>query len=251
LNDSHNEQVELPRTAPPAHHRHPHKKHRGELVGLVRCGKCSLAAMLREAARSGMGGVIVSNAKECGQSTDMFVDSPGSFNIPVAFVSDKASQEIAAMGAQISKAASSTSTESFVYVLVPDESDTGRPASGIGRVLVIMYATVGGVVLVSMAYFTLFCSLGPLAHLHNSITATMFMPQTQPLDEETLEKLPLVAAEWTDRAQSESHHVEVYEAADALSDKIQQQLAGVIQRHGTGSYSFTSEQACAICLDPY
>ncbi|KAJ2610051.1 hypothetical protein GGF44_006242, partial [Coemansia sp. RSA 1694] len=64
--------------------RHPHRT-----VGLVRCGTCPLSDMLHEAAGHGVGGVLITNTKQCGRPTDEFVELTTSLGFPVTFVSDK------------------------------------------------------------------------------------------------------------------------------------------------------------------
>ncbi|KAI8324239.1 hypothetical protein GQ54DRAFT_309339 [Martensiomyces pterosporus] len=234
-------------------------------VGLVRCGECPLSAMLQEASHRGVGGIVVTNAKACGRPTEELLQSTRSIGIPVAFISDRINKEILAIQHQIAdlsmqeqaSADAGAHRNAFVYVSVP--SDVGpHGGPGVARILVLTYMLIAAVVLLTVVYFTLECSVGSLRNIPREIAPGIFRPRPHPVDEKTLDKLPLVPVEWDVALEHESDEESRQETPDVCrvtpdpaKQDVLRRLAGIIQNSGEGSYSFTNECACAICLDPY
>ncbi|KAJ2843525.1 hypothetical protein J3B02_005236 [Coemansia erecta] len=109
-----------------------------------------------------------------------------------------------------------------------------------------------------LVYLTLACSVGSLRHIPREIAPSIFGSRPEPIDQKMLERLPVVSVRWdvTDACDSDEESRYETPAMDADPDapekeRLQQHLANIIQQFGRGSYSFTEEKSCAICLSGY
>ncbi|KAJ1961982.1 hypothetical protein GGI12_002938 [Dipsacomyces acuminosporus] len=230
--------------------------------------------MVQEASSMGVSGIVVANAKACERPTAKLMQAIHRTGIPVALISEQAYKEVLTIHQQIADsdlhvqnsseqdepsmnseadAAESAYQESFVYLSISSAlASGGRPY--FSPVLLLLYLLVASVALTTVAYFVFACSVGPLRSVRREIAPSVFAQRPQPVDEKTLEKLPLVPVEWDVSSDEESRQetpAVAHVAPDPARQDILRQLAGIIQNSSEGSYSFTSECSCAICLDVY
>ncbi|KAJ2325929.1 hypothetical protein GGI00_004894, partial [Coemansia sp. RSA 2681] len=248
--------------------RHPHRT-----VGLVRCGTCPLSDMLHEAAGHGVGGVLITNTKQCGRPTDEFVELTTSLGFPVTFVSDKVASEVLAMRQQVLELRRQRQARTdglhrfeFVYVSAVDD-DAPRFRHVLVRILASTHILLAAVAVLAMAvYFCLACSVGSLRNVPREIAPGIFGTRPEPVDQATIERLPLVPVEWdvpngdsccctpgVDDEESRHESPDIARESQLCPEKqvVQRQLASIIQTCGASSYSFTEESMCAICLGRY
>ncbi|KAJ2601621.1 hypothetical protein H4R99_002948 [Coemansia sp. RSA 1722] len=240
------------------------------MVGIVRCGLCPLTDILREAVRLDIGGIVVTNTNSCGRPTAEFLEYASSVDIPVAFVSGRISRQIWAMqqqAMQMRTHASDSSAdggkvahqEAFVYISAVVDGVVHREGHVFVHILASTHILLAAaVVLTMLVYLTLACSVGSLRHIPREIAPGIFGTRPEPVDEKMLERLPVVSVRWDVTGACDSDEESRYETpisepdADAPErEMLQQYLANIIQRCGKGSYSFTEEKSCAICLCGY
>ncbi|KAJ2385155.1 hypothetical protein H4S02_004473, partial [Coemansia sp. RSA 2611] len=216
--------------------------------------------------------MVITNTKECGRPTDEFLELTAGLNYPVTFVSEKVSKEIIAMRDQVLELRRQREARKdglhrfeFVYVSAMDDG-LPRLRHMLVRILAsthVLLTTVA--VLAILVYFCLACSVGSLRNVPREIAPSIFGSRPEPVDQATIERLPLVQVEWdvppsdscrcTPSVDEESRH----ETPDIPSQPppcpekqvVQRQLASIIQTCGASSYSFTDEVMCAICLGRY
>ncbi|KAJ2769430.1 hypothetical protein IWQ57_003108 [Coemansia nantahalensis] len=234
------------------------------IIGLVRCGGCALADMMREAELAGASGIVVTNTDECGQPTKEFLESTTSVRVPVTFVTNRVAEEIralqqqaAATAAELSRPPRGARRHSFVYMSIRDEHAHG-PASMATRIVASAHLLLAAVALAALVVYTvLACSIGSLRYIPRELAPGFFARRPAPVDKDVLAQLPLVPAAWgvatrgcggDDDDEKESASCQ---PATPAEQALQQQLADIIVRSGCGSYSFTEETRCAICLDGY
>ncbi|KAJ2000938.1 hypothetical protein H4R26_004380 [Coemansia thaxteri] len=275
-----------PRTESPAYAHDGSGHHRGNgsrrrTVGLVRCGTCPLTDMLHEAVRRGVSGVVVVNTKMCGRPTNEFLELAGNLGIPVAFVSEKVTKEILAMRQQVLELRRQREGRTdglghfaFVYVSAVDDSQPHFRRVFV-RILASAHILLAAAVLLAMAvYFSLACSVGSLRYVPREIAPGIFGPRPEPLDPAIIDRLPLVPVEWDvllsagcsddeargssccpgsedEESRQESPGLALGPALGPEKQDLLNQLAIIIQNSGAGSYSFTDERMCAICLCRY
>ncbi|KAJ2160467.1 hypothetical protein GGF46_002229 [Coemansia sp. RSA 552] len=233
-------------------------KQRGQnhqTIGLLQCGQCSLAAMLREAGRAGVGSIVIANTNECGRPTKDLLESATSVGVPVAFVASSVAKEIKTMQEAIAAESQPPGehSDAFIYVSILDTAVESHVVSHILASTHILLATMAALAL--LIYLALACSVGSLRYIPREIAPEIFAPRPEPLGKDVLEKLPLVPVEWDISAGFDGDEEARYESPDIdpghVQAALQQQLACIITRSGEGSYSFMEEQKCAICLDSY
>ncbi|KAJ1896146.1 hypothetical protein LPJ66_004171 [Kickxella alabastrina] len=236
-------------------------------VGLVRCSKSPLTDILREAARLDFGGILITNTKECGRPTHEFLKYAASVSFPVAFVSSKISRRIWVMQMQAQKlqvhgpeaVAEDLHQDAFVYVSALGDGMGHTHRHIFVRILASTQALlVTLVVLAIVIYLALACTVGSLRNIPREIAPGIFGRQPEPVDQRTLDRLPVIPVEWDVSGVCDSDQESRYETPEMEFDPqcaekydLQQQLAGIIQRCGTGLYSFMDETSCAICLCNY
>ncbi|KAJ2741731.1 hypothetical protein GGI19_006916 [Coemansia pectinata] len=227
--------------------------------------------MLREAARQGVSGVVITNTKQCGRPTDEFLDLTTSLGFPVTFVSDKVAKEILAMREQVLELRRQREAHrdglhrfEFVYVSAVDD---GLPCLRhmLVRILASTHILLAAVaVLAMLLYFCLACTVGSLRNVPREIAPGLFGARPEPVDLATIERLPLVQVEWdvplseyctpgVDDEESRHESPDIVSQPSLCPEKqvVQRQLASIIQTCGANSYSFTDETMCAICLGRY
>ncbi|KAJ2777266.1 hypothetical protein H4R18_005237 [Coemansia javaensis] len=217
-------------------------------VGFVRCGGCPLADMVREAERMGVGGVVVANTDECTAATRAFLAAGGgAAAVPVALVPPAVVAEIAGMQReQQEHRRRGARGRSFIFVGVAGGRGARR-GGVVARVLASAHLLLAALAVLALVAYTLAaCTVGALRHIPREVAPGLFAPRPEPVDRSVLERLPLVRVEW-DAAGLEAGAAKSVVVAEAL----QRQLAAIIARCGVGSYSFTEEDQCAICLDRY
>ncbi|KAJ1865417.1 hypothetical protein LPJ73_000003 [Coemansia sp. RSA 2703] len=234
-----------------------------QYVGIVRCGLCPLTDMLQEAVRMDIGGIIITNTKECGRPNAKFLEYASSVGIPVAFVSSKISREIWTMQQRALQSRAqiddTVHNDAFVYVSAIGDS----VIRGEGHVFVRILASThillaAAAVMTILIYLTLACSIGSLRHIPREIAPSIFGKRPEPVDQKVLERLPVVSVKWDVSGVCDSDEESRYETPSTEIDPdssekeiLQQHLANIIQQCGKGSYSFTEENTCAICLGGY
>ncbi|KAJ2710047.1 hypothetical protein H4R19_003944 [Coemansia spiralis] len=225
-------------------------------IGVVQCGKCPLADMMRQAELAGVSGIVVVNADECGRPTKEFLESTATVSVPVVFVASKVAVEIRAMQQQAAVAAEQPRPargprrHSFVYMTIRDDR-ADAPASLAAHIMASAHLLLAAVALSALVVYTLLaCSIGSLRYIPRELAPGLFTTRPAPVDRDVLARLPLVPATWgaADLCVDGDKESSTPAPADAA---VQQELADIIVRSGCGSYSFTEETRCVICLDGY
>ncbi|KAJ2720764.1 E3 ubiquitin-protein ligase znrf3 [Coemansia sp. Benny D115] len=244
-----------------------------QMIGVVRCGECSLTEMLQEAVRMEVGGIVVTNTKECGRPTHVFLEYAASVDIPMAFVSSKISRSIWTMQERArqlhqlqqtlgSSEAPKHAEDAFVFISAIGDAAIPNDTHLLVRILASTHILLALLVMLTMAvYLLLACTVGSLSHLPREIAPGFFGTRPEPIDHATLSRLPVVSVEWDvseandsdEESRYETPMTEVDYVGSASDDRLQRRLAGIILSCGgqQGSYSFKDESSCAICLGSY
>ncbi|KAJ1729947.1 hypothetical protein LPJ61_003273, partial [Coemansia biformis] len=211
----------------------------------------------------GVSGIVIANTDECGRPTKEFLESTTSVAVPVAFVANEvvkeiqAMQQLAAPHARPSLPGHRSRRHSFIYMSIIDDH-TAAESRVIARVLASAHLLLAAVALTALVVYTLIaCSIGSLRYTPRELAPGLFGPRRESIGKDVLARLPLVPVAWStagrcrDDVDKESR-LETPEPTPAPAvEALQQQLADIIVRSGCGSYSFTEETQCAICLDGY
>ncbi|KAJ1742334.1 hypothetical protein LPJ55_002684 [Coemansia sp. RSA 990] len=214
--------------------------------------------MIQEAERIGVDGIVIGNTNECGRPTKELLESATNARVPVAFVASEVVSEIETMQEQVALEPHSEDVrhDAFIYLSIYN----GQPdheSHVVNHILAsthILLATM--VVLALLIYLSLACSVGSLRYIPREIAPDIFGTRAEPLDKGTLEQLPLIPVKWNVNGLGDDDEEARCESPSTIDlgqtrKALLQQLAGIIVRSGDGSYLFTEEKECAICLDSY
>ncbi|KAJ2858603.1 hypothetical protein GGI22_003294 [Coemansia erecta] len=211
---------------------------------------------------------------DCGRPTDDFFEVTSNVDIPVAFVTTRVTNGIRMMQRQAAdmqnlhneKPEGEARHESFFYVnILHSGPRSDNPL--IARILASTHILLAAMALFTLVmYLLLACTVGSLRHIPREMVPEIFGPRPEPVDSAVIEQLPLLYVNWEvctsgfsktpekafddDESRYETPESDL-EPLEIKNEVLQQELAQIIQRVGTCSYSFTEEGGCAICLSRY
>lgn len=202
--------------------------------------------MLQSAIKENVGGAIVSDSGKCGLSAQAIIEMASTLGIPVGIVSDNIGKELVAIQGQ--DALMNKGHYGFVYI---SATDNGLPK--IRHFIVRLLASthillVASLLLTIIVYLVLACTIGSLRHVPHNIAPRFFQSKHQTLDIEVVERLPIIPAQW-DTVENSTEAAAAW--TNPGSQLLLKQLIDIIQCNGSGPYSFTNDNTCAICLCNY